>query len=42
MCFFLSVNKEAEGHFSIQMAQSIFHESGQDGRSGETQEQTLL
>ncbi|XP_022603717.1 paralemmin-2-like isoform X1 [Seriola dumerili] len=27
------VNKEAEDHFSIQMAQRMFHESGQDGRS---------
>ncbi|XP_071330675.1 paralemmin-1-like [Trachinotus anak] len=27
------VNKEAENHFSILMAQRMFHESGQDGRS---------
>ncbi|XP_054463849.1 paralemmin-2-like [Anoplopoma fimbria] len=27
------VNKEAEDHFSIQMAQRMFHESGQEGRS---------
>ncbi|XP_029292670.1 paralemmin-2-like isoform X2 [Cottoperca gobio] len=29
----LQVNKEAEDHFSIQMAQRMFHESGQEGRS---------
>ncbi|XP_075939492.1 uncharacterized protein LOC142941097 isoform X2 [Anarhichas minor] len=27
------VNKDAEDHFSIQMAQRMFHESGQEGRS---------
>ncbi|KAM7372456.1 hypothetical protein PAMP_009620 [Pampus punctatissimus] len=27
------VKKEAEGHFCVEMAQRIFHESGQDGRS---------
>lgn len=27
------MNKEAEDHFSIQMAQRMFHESGQEGRS---------
>ncbi|XP_068593139.1 paralemmin-1-like isoform X2 [Cebidichthys violaceus] len=27
------VNKDAEDHFSIQMAQRTFHESGQEGRS---------
>lgn len=41
--FSFSVNKEAEDHFSVQMAQRMFHESGQDGRSGEAhKEKTLL
>ncbi|XP_070778518.1 paralemmin-1-like [Enoplosus armatus] len=29
----VQVNKEAEDHFSIQMAQRMFHQSGQEGRS---------
>ncbi|XP_059204110.1 paralemmin-2-like [Centropristis striata] len=29
----VQVNKEAEDHFSIEMAQRMFHESGQEGRS---------
>ncbi|XP_035511169.1 paralemmin-2-like [Morone saxatilis] len=29
----VQVNKEAEDHFTIQMAQRMFHENGQDGRS---------
>lgn len=35
VCFLFSVNKEAEDHFSVQMAQGMFYESKQDGRSGE-------
>lgn len=33
--FSFPVNKEAEDHFSTEMAQRMFHESGQEGRSGE-------
>lgn len=40
--FSFSVSKEAEDHFSKQMAQRMFHESGQDGRSGEVREQCAL
>lgn len=39
MCSF-SVNKE--DHLSIQMAQRMFHESGEDGRSGEVQEKDFV
>lgn len=37
VCFLFLVNKEAEDHFSVLMAQGMFNESKQDGRSGEAQ-----